>query len=148
MNLRITIALVVLLVVVVLGAVLIAAPMPANGPKVDPQEDTQFVSENVKVSSPRPNAVVLKTFTVIGEARGTWYFEASFPIFVIDANGAKVGQGIAQAVENWMTEDFVPFTAQVTVENYSGPATLVLLKDNPSGLPENDDSVSFSIVIQ
>ncbi|OGG77405.1 hypothetical protein A3B35_00295 [Candidatus Kaiserbacteria bacterium RIFCSPLOWO2_01_FULL_54_24] len=148
MNLRITIALVVLLVVVILGAVLIAAPMPANGPKVDPQEDTQFVSENVKVSSPRPNAVVLKTFTVIGEARGTWYFEASFPIFVIDANGAKVGQGIAQAVENWMTEDFVPFTAQVTVENYSGPATLVLLKDNPSGLPENDDSVSFSIVIQ
>ena len=148
MNLRITIALVVLLVVVILGAVLIAAPMPANGPKVDPQEDTQFVSENVKVSSPRPNAVVLKTFTVIGEARGTWYFEASFPIFVIDANGAKVGQGIAQAVENWMTEDFVPFTAQVTVENYSGPATLVLLKDNPSGLPEKDDSVSFSIVIQ
>jgi len=42
----------------------------------------------------------------------------------------------------------VPFTAQVTVEDYSGPATLVLLKDNPSGLPENDDSVSFSVVIQ
>src|SRR3990167_3294577 len=129
MNLRITIALVVLLVVVILGAVLIAAPMPANGPKVDPQEDTQFVSENVKVSSPRPDATVLKTFTVIGEARGIWYFEASFPIFIIDESGAKVGQGIAQAAENWMTEDFVPFTAQVTVENYSGPATLVLLKE-------------------
>ena len=148
MNLRITLALVVLLIVVILGAVLIAAPTPANGPKVDPQEDTQFVSENVKVSSPRQSAAVLKTFTVIGEARGTWYFEASFPIFIIDANGVKVGQGIAQAAESWMTEDFVPFTAQVTVEDYSGPATLVLLKDNPSGLPENDDSVSFSVVIQ
>ena len=148
MNLRITIALVVLFVVVILGAVLIATPTPISGPNGDTQEEGRFISENVKVSSPRPDSTVLKTFTVIGEARGTWYFEASFSIFIIDANGVKVGQGIAQAAENWMTEDFVPFTAQVTVENSPGPAILVLLKDNPSGLPENDDSVSFPIVIQ
>jgi len=148
MNLRITIALVVLFVVVIIGAVLIATPTPISGPNGDTQKEDRFTSENVKVSSPRPDATVSKTFTVTGEARGTWYFEASFPIFVIDANGSKVGQGIAQAVENWMTENFVPFTAQVTIENYSGPATLVFLKDNPSGLPENDDSVSFSVTVQ
>lgn len=85
---------------------------------------------------------------VIGEARGPWYFEASFPVQVRDPDNNLVGQGIAQAGAEWMTENFVPFSATVTVANYTGPATLVLLKDNPSGLPENDDAVFFPIVVQ
>jgi hypothetical protein len=91
---------------------------------------------------------VAKQFTVSGEARGNWYFEASFPIKIQDANNNQVGAGIAQAQEEWMTTEFVPFIATVTVENYSGPATLVLLKDNPSGLPEHDDSVTFPVIVQ
>ena len=62
--------------------------------------------------------------------------------------GNRVGLGIAQAVGEWMTTDFVPFNAPVIVENYTGPATLVLVKDNASGLPEFDDSVSFPIIIE
>src|SRR3989344_9050623 len=119
MNLRITAALVVLFIVVVLGAVLIATPTPANGPNGDTQEEKPFISENVKVSSPLPSAKVSKLFTATGEARGTWYFEASFPVQVRDPNGNLVGQGIAQAESNWMTEDFVPFKAPITVLNYS-----------------------------
>ncbi|MBV9159311.1 MAG: hypothetical protein JO019_01805, partial [Candidatus Kaiserbacteria bacterium] len=42
----------------------------------------------------------------------------------------------------------VTFTAQVSISGYKGPATLVLSKDNPSGLPQNDDSVSIPITIQ
>lgn len=95
-----------------------------------------------------PGSTVGKTFNVIGEARGTWYFEASFPVQVRDPGNNLVGQGIAQAGADWMTENFVPFSSTVTVANYTGPATLVLLKDNPSGLPENDDAVFFPITIQ
>ena len=130
-------------VIVVLGAILIATPKP-DGDNVFPP----FASENVKVSSPLPNATVAQNFTVSGYARGIWFFEASFPVEVRDPQNNLVGIGIAQAVGEWMTEEFVAFNAPVTVQSYTGPATLVLKKDNPSGLPEHNDSESFSIVIQ
>ena len=138
MDIKIIIALVVLLAAVVLGGVLIASPSPSGSP---------FVSEKVKVTLPFPGATVLKEFIVTGEARGVWFFEASFPVEVRDPEGNVVGRGLATAEGEWMTEEFVPFSAPVTIENYSGPATLVLIKDNPSGLPEHDDSVSFQITV-
>ncbi len=104
--------------------------------------------ERVVVNAPVLGGTVGKTFTVTGEAPGNWYFEASFPVQVHDLDNNKVGQGIAQAQSGWMTTAQVPFTANITVNNYTGPATLVLLRDNPSGLPENDDSLSIPIVIQ
>ena len=140
MDTKTIVALVVLAVVIILGAVLVFLP---NGNSQAP-----FSSENVKVTLPFPGATVLKKFTASGHARGTWFFEASFPVQVKDPSGNVVGTGIAQAEGNWMTEDFVRFTAPVTIENYSGPATFVLMKDNPSGLPEHDDSVSFPITVQ
>ena len=141
MDKKTIIALVVLLAVIVLGAVLIASPsQTGNG--------APFVSEKVKVTLPFPGATVLKEFIVTGEARGGWYFEASFPVEVRDPEGNVVGRGLATAEGEWMTEEFVPFSAPVTIENYSGPARLVLIKDNPSGLPEHDDSVSFPVVVQ
>ena len=139
MDIKIIIALVVLLAAVVLGGVLIASPSPSG---------SRFVSEKVKVTLPFPGATVLKEFIVTGEARGVWDFEASFPVEVRDSDGNVVGRGIAQANGEGMTEEFVPFSAPVTIENYSGPARLVLIKDNPSGLPEHDDSVSFPVVVQ
>jgi hypothetical protein len=103
----------------------------------------------IRVELPFPGAVTGKEFSVIGEARGTWYFEASFPIEVLDSTGNLLATGIAQAQSDWMTENLVPFTANVVVPaSYTGPATLVLKKDNPSGLPELDASMSFPITIE
>lgn len=150
MNLRITIALVVLFVVVVLGGILLAWPAPQqnNGTPPPPPVAQPFTSENVKVSSPLPGSSLPKTFTVVGEARGTWYFEASFPVQVRDLANNLIAQTHAEAKSDWMTTDWVPFSSTVTVSNYSGPATLILMKDNPSGLPEFEDSVEFGVVIQ
>lgn len=103
----------------------------------------------IKVETPYPGAVTGKTFSVIGEARGTWYFEASFPVELLDSAGQPLATAVAQAQGEWMTEDFVRFKADLTVpESYIGPATLILKKDNPSGLPQNDASVSFPITIE
>lgn len=103
----------------------------------------------IMVELPYPGAVVGKQFSVIGQARGYWFFEASFPVEVIDANGVRLAVGIAQAEDEWMTEDFVPFRADLTIPNsFIGPATLVLHKDNPSGLPEHDASLSFPITVE
>lgn len=103
----------------------------------------------IRVTNPTPGSVVGKPITVIGEARGTWYFEASFPIEVRDAQGDVLATSHADAQGEWMTENFVPFTATIEVpETYIGEAVLVLMNDNPSGLPENARSVSFPITIE
>jgi hypothetical protein len=103
----------------------------------------------IVVELPFPGAVTGKEFSVIGEARGTWFFEASFPVEVLDKDGKHLTTGIAQAQSEWMTEDFVPFQAELKVpESYIGKATLVLHKDNPSGLAEHEASISFPITIE
>lgn len=103
----------------------------------------------IVVDLPFPGAVTGKEFMVSGKARGTWYFEASFPVEVLDKDGNQLWIGPAQAQGDWMTEDFVPFSVTVKVpESYIGPATLILHNDNPSGEVERDRSISFPITIE
>lgn len=109
----------------------------------------QASSSMIIVELPFPGAVTGKAFSVLGKARGTWYFEASFPIEVLDDKGVIIARSIAQAKSEWMTTDFVPFEAAVVIpETYIGKATLILKKDNPSGLSEHDASISFPIIIE
>jgi hypothetical protein len=119
----------------------------ANGQTfVEKVIEQPFVSEKVKVSSPLPQSLVKSPLTITGEARGIWYFEASFPVEILDANGKRLGQHYAEAQGEWMTTEFVPFTSTLMFEM---PTTdtgfLVLHKDNPSGLPEHDESIRFPI---
>ncbi len=103
----------------------------------------------IVVDLPYPGAVTGKEFVVSGKARGTWYFEASFPVKVLDKDGKVLWQGPAQAQSEWMTENFVPFKVTAKVpQSYIGPATLVLMKDNPSGEPARDASISFPFTIE
>ena len=103
----------------------------------------------IMVDLPFPGAVVGKEFSVIGKARGNWFFEASFPFDLRDPSGKIIAQSYAQAEGEWMTTEFVPFKGEIKVPiSYIGPATLVLMKDNPSGLPEHDASISFPINIE
>ena len=100
----------------------------------------------IQISQPRPNDLVISPLVIKGEARGYWFFEASFPIKILDENDNIIGQAIAQAQSEWMTENFVPFEAILT---FSVPkdqkGTLILKKDNPSGLPEHDDELRIPI---
>jgi hypothetical protein len=81
---------------------------------------------------------------ITGSARGYWYFEASFPVSIRDSAGRLLAQHYAEAQGEWMTEDFVPFVAEVEVsEPLPEDFIITLHKDNPSGDPERDASVSY-----
>ena len=114
---------------------------------VEKIEDTPGTHDNlIRVTNPRPNDVVKSPLLVSGEARGYWYFEASFPVKIIDETGKELVIVPAQAKDEWMTEDFVPFGVELVFN--SGTAergTLILQKDNPSGLPEHDDQLEIPI---
>lgn len=106
----------------------------------------------IHVSVPLPNSEIQSPLMVTGEARGYWFFEASFPVELVDWDGKIIAQGIATAEGEWMTNDFVPFKAELTFttdpETYSNKGTLILRKENPSGLPENDDSIKIPVIIK
>lgn len=106
-------------------------------------------NQNIDVFSPLPGDLVVSedSLLVSGQARGSWFFEASFPVRLMDGNGKELATGIAQAEDDWMTEDFVPFSVELTVPKITtNTGSLVLVKDNPSGLPEHDDSLVIPLV--
>jgi glucose/arabinose dehydrogenase len=89
--------------------------------------------------SVKDNQTVKSPIKISGEAKGTWFFEASFPIEVVNDKWEKIGQGIAQAESDWMTTGFVKFNSTVNFDPKGAKqGWLVFKKDNPSGLPEND----------
>jgi hypothetical protein len=102
----------------------------------------------IVVETPRPGAIASSPLTISGEARGYWFFEASFPYELLDQNGTTIAQGPIQATGEWMTENFVPFTVQITfpAQPAGSTGTLLLKKDNPSGLPEHDDQLIVPVM--
>lgn len=100
----------------------------------------------IRVNSPRPNEVVKSPLKIEGEARGYWFFEADFPVKLVDENGNELGAAIATAKSEWMTEDFVPFEAVLNFNVLAADkGTLILEKDNPSGLLENADELRVPV---
>lgn len=120
------------IVAIVLLSACVAAPPPES-------------DLNVIVDSPTPNAIVQSPLMVTGEARGTWYFEASFPVRLLDDQGNELAVAPAQAQGEWMTEEFVPFSVTLAFDTNAPGGTLVLEKDNPSGLPEHAASVRIPV---
>ncbi len=105
-------------------------------------------SDSIRITSPQPGQIVTSPLRITGEAPGTWYFEASFPIHLQDATGKTLVSTTASAQSDWMTTSLVPFQAQLTIPaTFSGPATLVFAKDNPSDLPANAGSVQIPITV-
>lgn len=118
----------------------------ASGPESvveKPAQGSVPYKDLIRLDYPAPEAQVTSPLLVKGEARGNWYFEGSFPVVLTDWDGKIIAQGVAQAKGDWMSTDYVSF--EVTL-NYSADTTvsnrgsLILKKDNPSGLPEKDDA--------
>lgn len=107
----------------------------------------------ITLDSPAPQGVITNPLTLKGTARGPWFFEASFPVMLTNWDGLIIAQGPATAVGDWMTTEFVPFTMNLAFSNpyqtgdpdFMKRGTLILKKDNPSGLPENDDALEIPI---
>ncbi len=103
----------------------------------------------ITVESPAQNSVINSPLEIKGQARGQWYFEATFPIDLYDGNNQKIAQGYGTAQEDWMTTEYAPFTASLNFETPTTPdGKLVFRRSNPSGLPENDDQLEIPIKFQ
>lgn len=97
------------------------------------------------VSSPLPSSKVESPLLVKGTAPGTWFFEGTLPVMLLDDKGNVIATGHASVEGGWMTADPVKFSATLTFQTKAKTGFLVVSKDNPSGLPENDKSVKIPV---
>jgi len=143
---------------IILGVIIVAALFLRIFYSENKVEDTQkFILEGatstpvskpavkVIISTPEKDAVVSSPLVVYGEARGNWFFEASLPVRLIDDKGQIIAATPAAAGSDWMSDNFVPFSALLEFTTTATSGYLIIAKDNPSGLPENDDSFRIPI---
>lgn len=84
-------------------------------------------------------------YLLSGEARGNWFFEANFPVVLTDESGAVISSTYATAQGDWMTADYVPFTAKLDAHPAVDSGFLLLKYSNASGEPSRDDSVKIPV---
>lgn len=103
--------------------------------------------DHIVVDFPMPGTLVSSPLSVRGRARGTWFFEGDFPVALKDPKGRMIAKGFCTAKGEWMTRDFVPFEGTIEFKRpeASGTGTLILEKDNPTGLPKHDDAVEIPV---
>lgn len=148
MNTKYIFLLIGVIVVAVLGIAIFMQFVPKSeepgtvNPVVHASKD-----DLIWVQAPLPNQTINSPLIITGKARGNWYFEASFPAVLLDANGKVLAQAPAQAQGEWMTTEYVPFSVTLTFAvPTTATGTLVLKKDNPSGLPEHDNELRIPVV--
>lgn len=95
-------------------------------------------SSDIIISLPKAGATIVSPLDFSGQAKGSWFFEASFPVKLIDSDGNIIASTQAAAQGDWMTQDFVSFTGRLQFNAPKGnQGSLVFENDNPSGLPQN-----------
>ncbi len=100
-----------------------------------------------KIYNWNDNKIIGDPFTLTGEIPGSWSFESQFSVEILDKDGIVIAQNSATLQSDWMTDDFVPFAVTFDYETpVNGKAgSIVLHKDNPSGLSQNDDSIQIPV---
>ena len=121
-------------------------PQPTPSPIVTP---TPYKDLNI-LDSPLEGGRINSPLTISGRARGNWYFEATFPVVLTNWDGLVIAEGYATAQDEWMTTDYVPFTAELVFvkPEYGERGTLILQRSNPSGLPEYDDALEITVYFE
>jgi hypothetical protein len=133
----------------------IAVDVPFVSQKTD--HNAWATSTPMKVGTTSPlvfdtftsEAIVTNPLILTGKAPGTWYFEASFPVRIEDTAGNILGQGSAEATEDWMTAKLVPFKLKITFKKTNAEDGFVIFhNDNPSGDSKNSKEVRVPIVFK
>lgn len=114
----------------------------------DNQSGDQTTSPEIIVDTPKPDSEIQSPLAIAGQARGSWYFEAVFPVKLLDSRKQIIAEGQARAKSDWLTTDFVPFEASLEFSSETKQnGILILQNDNPSGLPQNLKQTQIPVII-
>ncbi len=104
----------------------------------------------IVVTSPIKDNQISSPLSIVGRARGEWYFEGSFPVTLVDLYGNTIASGNVTSQGEWMTKEFVPFLGTLRFNNFikNSKGKLILKKDNPSGDISKDLSIEIPIIFK
>ena len=128
-----------------------AVPETSASPDPSSYTTTRGETDLIRLTSPLPGDTVSPPLVLRGEARGNWFFEGSFPVVLTDWDGRIIAEHYATAQGEWMTTEFVTFESVVdftvpeNIGEFSRRGSLILQKDNASGLPEFDDALEMTV---
>jgi len=141
MKKEILLVIILAIIIVILAAVIFLLPNKKTNNSVE--------ALDIKNLSVKEGDTIFSPLVVEGEAKGTWFFEASFPIKITDEQGNALGMSFVQAQSDWMTENFVPFRGEINfVSDIEQKGFLILMRDNPSGLPQGDKEIRIPVVVK
>jgi len=70
----------------------------------------------------------------------------AMPIKLVDETGNVIAQAQGTLLDDWMTSALLPFNAKLSWTTApKGALSLVLEKDNPSGMSSNEDSLTIQL---
>ena len=103
--------------------------------------------EEPQITIPVAGSIIRSPLKIEGKVPPGWMFEGVFPIKLIDSGGNTIAQGLGKEVipGSWQKDSDVDFTVTLTFVNFPTKGFLVLDKDNPSGLPQNDRPFSIPV---
>jgi len=111
----------------------------------EPCEILAASTSEIAIFSPLPGTVLASPFSVSGQAKGTWFFEANLPVKLLDENDNIILAHFATATSDWMTEALVPFAGELAFTTAATSGYLLISKDNPSDLPQNDAAIRIPV---
>jgi len=139
----------VVVIILIVAITTVKMSNTVTAPTKTTPSSSPIETSDLKISAPVPGKsfFVPGDIMISGEAKGSWFFEGTFPVQLKDTQGKVISTGQARAIGDWMTTDFVSFTAQLDARSVKEPMSAIVIfsKDNPSGLPQNDVSVELPI---
>lgn len=136
------------LIIVICGLIYVIKLIPdTTAPNTESSISYTNTSSDEIIVDFEPGSTITSPLTITGQARGTWFFEATAPVVLVDWDGLIIGEGYIQTQGDWMTEDFVLFigTLEFDKPSYGNTGALILQASNPSDLPEYDRAVEIPI---
>jgi len=127
---------------------------PTSNPEPTPITQKQpttspDMSDQIKITSPTIDQVISSPLTITGQALGKWFFEGQFMVYVFDGNKKRLADTQTNAKGDWMSPEFIPFTATIKFDKPATPnGFLVFERNNPSNLPQNNAQFVMPIKFQ
>jgi len=126
-----------------------SAPMPTTScGDANANQNTIPPNASIIVTLPALEQTVKSPINVEGQAKGFWFFEASFPVRLVDLGGHELAITTVQAQDDWMTESFVPFKSEINYEAVATTAAMLIFeRDNPSDLAQNLEEYRVPVIL-
>ncbi|HEX6977248.1 MAG TPA: Gmad2 immunoglobulin-like domain-containing protein [Patescibacteria group bacterium] len=136
--------LILILVAVVIGWYLISN---RSQPIVDTIGPSQNPNISVIVTSPIYGSKIASPLLISGTVPPGWMFEGTFPVKILDSKRNVIATGIGKETTpgSWQSQNPVQFSAQISFNTTDRSGFVLIEKDNPSGLPENDKTFEIPV---